>query len=181
MWRIKIRRVLQWLTTQALGERLPTVVPVLAGMCILTYQLGTSIKIFSIWTLGKDYEYSNVLQIDIQFHISLYNKPPSWKTGGILYAYSSIVGGKLCLLVGVRTVSFLRSRHNIPSTPTPHDLHRFGSWWILSRALGKAHGGGTFSNCGAGLGYHLVLGPLFWECPHPRALPYTLIEPASQK
>jgi hypothetical protein len=25
----------------------------------------------------------------------------------------------------------------------------------------------------AGLGYRLVLGHLFWECPHPRSLPYT--------
>jgi hypothetical protein len=34
---------------------------------------------------------------------------------------------------------------------------------------------GTFpkSKCEAGLGYRLVLGPLFCECPHPRALPYT--------
>ncbi len=49
--------------------------------------------------------------------------------------------------------------------------------------LGKAHGWGTFPKCGAGLGYHLVLGPLFWECPHPRdeniaekyfPLPYTV-------
>jgi hypothetical protein len=30
------------------------------------------------------------------------------------YAYSSIVGGKLCLLIGVRTLSLLKSMHNIP-------------------------------------------------------------------
>jgi hypothetical protein len=30
------------------------------------------------------------------------------------YAYSSIMGGKLCLLIGVRTLPLLRSRHNIP-------------------------------------------------------------------
>jgi hypothetical protein len=32
------------------------------------------------------------------------------------YAYSSTVGGRLCLLlhVGVRTLPLLRSRHNIP-------------------------------------------------------------------
>jgi hypothetical protein len=29
------------------------------------------------------------------------------------YAYSSIVGGNLCLLIGVRTLSLLRSRYNI--------------------------------------------------------------------
>jgi hypothetical protein len=34
---------------------------------------------------------------------------------------------------------------------------------------------GTFPKSRAGLGYHLllVLGPLFWQCPHPGALPYT--------
>jgi hypothetical protein len=34
---------------------------------------------------------------------------------------------------------------------------------------------GTFPKSGAGLGYHLllVLGPLFWQCPHPGALPFT--------
>jgi hypothetical protein len=32
---------------------------------------------------------------------------------------------------------------------------------------------GTFPKSSAGLGYHLVLGPLFWQYPHPRALPYT--------
>jgi len=31
----------------------------------------------------------------------------------------------------------------------------------------------TFTKCRAGLGYHHVLDPLFWECCHPRALPYT--------
>jgi hypothetical protein len=34
---------------------------------------------------------------------------------GSYYAYSSIVGGKLCLLIGLRTLPLLRSRHNIPS------------------------------------------------------------------
>jgi hypothetical protein len=35
--------------------------------------------------------------------------------------------------------------------------------------IGKAHGWGTFPKCRSGLGYHLILGPLFWECPHPRS------------
>ncbi len=41
--------------------------------------------------------------------------------------------------------------------------------------IGKAHGLGaaTFPKCRVGLGYCLTLGPLIWECPHPRALPYT--------
>jgi hypothetical protein len=29
------------------------------------------------------------------------------------YAYSSIVGGNLCLIIGVRTLSLVRSRNNI--------------------------------------------------------------------
>jgi len=44
--------------------------------------------------------------------------------------------------------------------------------------IDKAHGwggrGGHTLTCEAGLGYYsLILGPLFCECPHPRALPYT--------
>jgi len=100
---------------------------------------------------------------------------PPWKWEGC-YAYSSVVGGKLCLLQGVRTLPLLRSAHNVPPTPTPHDLHRFGGFMInfsLCFMIGKAHGWRTFSKCGVGLGYCLVLGPLFWECPHRRALPYT--------
>ncbi len=29
-----------------------------------------------------------------------------------------------------------------------------------------AHGWETFPKCEAKLGYHLILGPLFWECPY---------------
>jgi hypothetical protein len=36
--------------------------------------------------------------------------------------------------------------------------------------IGKAHGWGTFPKCKARLGYCLIQSPLFWECPHPRAL-----------
>jgi len=32
-----------------------------------------------------------------------------------------------------------------------------------------AHGWETFPKCEAKLGYHLILGPLFWECPYLRA------------
>jgi len=32
---------------------------------------------------------------------------------------------------------------------------------------------GTFPKSRAGLGFHLVLGPVFWQYPHPGALPYT--------
>jgi len=34
-------------------------------------------------------------------------------------------------------------------------------------------GGGHSPNTRAGFSYHLLLGPSFWECLHPRALPYT--------
>jgi len=38
--------------------------------------------------------------------------------------------------------------------------------------MGGGEGGGHSLKCEAGLGYSLILGPLFCECPHPRALPY---------
>jgi hypothetical protein len=39
---------------------------------------------------------------------------------------------------------------------------------------------GKFTKCRAGLSYSLIIGPLFWECPHtPRALPFTKLEPAT--
>lgn len=37
--------------------------------------------------------------------------------------------------------------------------------------IAKSPRQGTFPKCG--LGYGFDLGPLFWECSHPRALPYT--------
>jgi hypothetical protein len=43
------------------------------------------------------------------------------------YAYSSRVGGKLCLLIIVRTLPPLRSGHKIPVINIPCDLQRFGS------------------------------------------------------
>jgi hypothetical protein len=39
--------------------------------------------------------------------------------------------------------------------------------------IGKAHGWGTFLKYKATFSNCLVLGPLFWECSHLRALPYT--------
>jgi len=39
--------------------------------------------------------------------------------------------------------------------------------------VGKAHGQGTFPKWEAGLGYCLILDPLFRKCPYPRALLYT--------
>jgi hypothetical protein len=55
-------------------------------------------------------------------------------------------------------------------------------WFMINFAscfrIGKAHGWGTFPKCRCALRYCLVVGPLFWECPHPRALPYYTKLPA---
>jgi hypothetical protein len=53
----------------------------------------------------------------------IYFLPKKWEG---YYAYSSIVGVFLHI-VGIISLSLLRSRHYIPRTPTPHDLFRFGS------------------------------------------------------
>jgi hypothetical protein len=45
--------------------------------------------------------------------ISIILHPRKWEG---YYAYSPIVGGKLCLLIGVRILPLLRSRHNVPPT-----------------------------------------------------------------
>ncbi len=39
--------------------------------------------------------------------------------------------------------------------------------------VGKAHGWGTFPKWGPRLCYHLILDPLFQECPYPTASLYT--------
>jgi hypothetical protein len=39
--------------------------------------------------------------------------------------------------------------------------------------IAKAHGWEHSQKYWAKFGYRLVLGPFFWEGPHPRALPYT--------
>jgi hypothetical protein len=58
-------------------------------------------------------------------HLISMNLPPrNWKE---YYAYSSMVGEKLCILKGVRTLPLWRSRHKNPPIHTPCDLHRFGS------------------------------------------------------
>jgi hypothetical protein len=46
------------------------------------------------------------------------------------YAYSSRMRGKLCLLIGVRPLSLLWSRHKNPPIHRPCDLHRFGSFCL---------------------------------------------------
>jgi hypothetical protein len=93
---------------------------------------------------------------------------------GTFYSWIEIlcllkVGVKLCILIGVRTLSLLRSRHQNLSIHAPHDLHRFGVHNKISPTLGsvKPMGEGHSQNVGAGLSYCLILGHLFWGCPTP--------------
>ncbi len=51
-----------------------------------------------------------------------------WRAPYIHHFPSKKMGGKLCLLIGVRTLPLLRSRHNVHPTPVPCDLCKFGSW-----------------------------------------------------
>jgi hypothetical protein len=53
----------------------------------------------------------------------------------------------------------------------PHDLPMFMFRFMI--ALGKAKGWGTFLRGDVGLWLPPILGPLFWECLHPRALSYS--------
>ncbi len=47
----------------------------------------------------------------------------------ILHQLPSLkIGGILCILLKSGRVITFKSRHNIPLTPMPHDLYRFGSW-----------------------------------------------------
>jgi hypothetical protein len=56
-------------------------------------------------------------------HLIFIDFPPRRWQG--YYAYSSIVVGFLHLKVAIISLPLLRSRHNIPSTPTPHDVQGF--------------------------------------------------------
>jgi len=56
--------------------------------------------------------------------ISMNFSPRNWEG---YYIYSSRMGRKLCLLVGVKTLPLLRDRHKNPPIPRPCDLWRFGS------------------------------------------------------
>jgi hypothetical protein len=84
------------------------------------------------------------------------------------------MGGKLYLLVGVRTLPLLRV--GIRTLPL-YALWTTEVWFMINFASGfmidKAHCWGTFPKCEARLNYCLFLGPLFCECPHPQALSYT--------
>jgi hypothetical protein len=61
-------------------------------------------------------------------------------------------------------------------THTPCHLPLFRSRFIIIFTLcfmpSEVHGWGTFSRCKVKLRYHLVLGPLYWECAHHEALAY---------
>ncbi len=83
------------------------------------------------------------------------------------YAYSSRVRGKICLLIGVRTLPLLKSTPNNP----PNHIHLviyIGVWYFASCfMIGKAHGCGTFPKCRVEL---LVLGGPFLILRIPRIL-----------
>jgi hypothetical protein len=49
---------------------------------------------------------------------------------------------------------------------------RFMITFTLCFMPSKVHGWRTFSKCRLKLSYHLVLGPLYWECAHHEALAY---------
>jgi hypothetical protein len=72
-------------------------------------------------------------------------------------------------------LSLLSSRCKNRPPPMPHDLCMFSHMirFALCLTMGKAHRWETFLKCEVELSYDLILGPLFWECPHPRPLSYT--------
>jgi hypothetical protein len=77
------------------------------------------------WLLVKTHKAVGEICSLFRGHLIFINFPPQNWEG--YYAYSSRIGGKLCLLIGVRTLPLLRSRQN-PPIHMPHDWHRFGSW-----------------------------------------------------
>jgi hypothetical protein len=77
------------------------------------------------------------------------------------------------LLIGIMSIPLLRSKHKKPAFIKPHDLHlsRFMITFTSFFTMGKVHKWGTFLECEAKLNYCLILGPLFWELPHPLTFP----------
>jgi hypothetical protein len=55
-------------------------------------------------------------------YLTSMNIPPRKEERPDIYAYFLRVGGKLCLLIGVNSLLFLRSRSKNPALPTPHHL-----------------------------------------------------------
>jgi hypothetical protein len=100
----------------------------------------------------------------IPMHIPIIKEEGSFTT-------SFRVRRKSCLVIGVRSLT-LEEYVEEPPPPTPYDLHilKFMIMFSGSFTMGKADGMGVFPNCGIGLDYHIVLGPLFQECPCHGAL-----------
>ncbi len=108
----------------------------------------------------------------------------TWRAPYIHEFPSYSLGGILCLLIGVRTLRLLRSRPDMPPIHMPGDQHRFLFMISIPPAfryiLKSPWVGNNSQNAGPDSATScLVLGPLFWECPHPRALPYTYWKQAS--
>lgn len=61
-------------------------------------------------------------------------------------------------ILGVRSLPLLRNKHKYPPPTTPHNLCITMGKKPTSEEHSQKHK--------ARLGYHLVLGPLFWECPN---------------
>jgi hypothetical protein len=77
------------------------------------------------------------------------------------YTYSLSVGAKLCHLVSVRSLQLLR---RCKISLMSRDLHMFRLVHIvfaLFFMMANSHGCALRVKCLVGLGYHLVLGPLF--------------------
>ncbi len=90
------------------------------------------------------------------------------------YAYLSSMGMKLCLLVGVKTLPYWRI--GIRTFPficfmiyigLVHDKFCLMLYDRLSLWMGD------ITKMQGQTWLFLILGPLFWKCPHPKALPYT--------
>jgi hypothetical protein len=84
--------------------------------------------------------------------------------------YSS---GRILTSISIISRPLLRNRHKTPPTLMPRYLcDLVHDKFCLCFTRGKAHGWGTFPKCEAALDYYcLVLGPLFWKCPHILKMP----------
>jgi len=73
---------------------------------------------------------SGFISLGIYIYIE-YSKKISNAFGGHFISHqlpSSKMGGILCVLLKSGRVITPKSKHNIPLTPMPHDLCKFGSW-----------------------------------------------------
>ncbi len=67
---------------------------------------------------------------------------------------------------------------NLSSCKVLWSTYVYDNLLLVVKHMLKCECVGHSLNCRARLGYHLVVGPLFWECPHPWAFNPTLIPSA---